>query len=369
MRYIDEAGELTGKKVVVRTDFDVPVGDDGIIGEEFRIARQRETIQYLLSHGARVLLVAHISAVPSFEPLLNQLQRLLGAQLTFCRDFDEVRAYWNDGGTLALLENVRTNPGEKDNNAAFAGQIVAGADLYINNAFAVCHREHASVVSAPLMVSSFAGLLLREETERLSHVMSAPAAGKVVFMGGAKASTKVPVIRRMMTHAEHVAVGGILANDVFKELGRDIGESRVDADAHELLRGLDLTDARLVLPTDSVLDGTQIMDMGPESAQAFAQLATQAKLIVWNGPVGKFEDSRFMPGTEAIARAIAESEAISVIGGGDTIAAVHRLGLLDRFDFVSTGGGAMLAFLAGEQLPGLKALGYYESHDAATQTQ
>jgi 3-phosphoglycerate kinase len=361
MNYIDSISDLTGKKVVLRTDFDVPVGDNNIIGEEFRITRQRATVQYLLSHGARVLLVAHISAVPSFEPLKPQLQRLLGAQMTFCRDFDQARDFWNDEGSLALLENVRTNPGEKDNDAAFAGQLVAGADLYVNNAFAVCHREHASVASAPLMVPSYAGILLREETEQLSRVLAAPAQGKVVFMGGAKASTKVPVVRRMIVNAEHVAVGGVLANDIFKELGYDIGDSRVDDDAHELLTGLDLHDPRLVLPTDSVKDGTQIMDMGPESAKAFAALAAGAKLIVWNGPVGKFEDARFMPGTEAIAHAIAESPATSVIGGGDTIAAVNQLGLLDHYDFVSTGGGAMLAFLAGEQLPGLKALGY--SHD------
>lgn len=359
MKYIDEAGPLAGKKVVLRTDFDVPVGSDGIIGEVFRIERQRAMVQYLLAQGARVLMVAHISAVPSFEPLINQLQRVLGAQIKFCRDFDQVSEYWADDGTLALLENVRSNAGEKDNNAAFAGQLVAGCDMYVNNAFAVCHREHASVASAPLMVPAYAGLLLREETQQLSRALTAPAEGKIVYMGGAKASTKVPVIRSMIGQAERVAVGGVLANDIFKELGMDIGASRVDEDAHELLIGLDLKDPRLVLPTDSLKDGTQIMDMGPQSAQAFAALAANAKLIVWNGPVGKFEDARFMPGTEAIARAIAASPAVSIIGGGDTIAAVNQLGLLSEYDFVSTGGGAMLAFLAGEQLPGLKALEYY----------
>jgi len=358
MKTIDEAGDLKGKKILVRTDFDVPVGDDGIIQEEFRIVRQQETIRYLLSRGARVLLAAHISAVPSFAPLMNQLQRLLGAQIKFCRDFDESKAYWNDDGTLAMLDNLRLSPGEQDNNEAFAGQLVAGADLYVNNAFAVCHREHASVVSAPLMLPAYAGLLVREETEKLSRVITAPAKGKVVYMGGAKASTKVPVIRHIIDKAEHVAVGGVLANDIFKELGRDIGSSRVDDDAHELLMGLDLNDPRLVLPTDTVADGGQVMDCGPASAKAFAALADGASLIVWNGPFGKFEDKRFMPGTEAIARAIAASTAFTVIGGGDTISAVNSLGLLDKFGFVSTGGGAMLAFLSGEELPGLRALEY-----------
>lgn len=362
MNYIDQVGDLRGKKVVLRTDLDVPVGEENAIQEEFRITRQQVMVQYLLSRGARVLMISHISAISSFKPLINQLQRLLGAQISFCRDFDDALAYWKGDGTLALLENVRTNPGEEDNDAAFAGQLAAGSDLYVNNAFAVCHREHASVASTPLMVPSYAGLLLREETEQLTRVLAAPEKGKLVIMGGAKASTKVPVIRSMIAKAEHVVVGGVLANDIFKELGKDVGDSRVDEDTHTLLQGLDLHDSRLVLPTDETKDGTQIMDMGPASAAAVAALAESAKLIVWNGPVGKFEDMRFLHGTETIARAIAGSDAVSIIGGGDTIAAVHQLGLLEKFDFVSTGGGAMLAFLSGQQLPGLKVLGYYESH-------
>lgn len=359
MKTIDQAGDLTGKKVLLRTDFDVPVGTDGVISEEFRIHRQLPMLEYLRAHGARVLLAAHINAMSSFEPLVNQLQRLLGVQMKFCKDFDAVQEFWKGEGTLALLENVRRNPGEKDNDAAFAGQLVAGCDLYINNAFAESHREYASVASAPLMVPSYAGLLLVEETQRLSSVIAAPADGKVIIMGGAKASTKVPVIRHLIGKAQYIAVGGVLANDIFKERGEDIGASRVDEDAHELLQGLDINDARLVLPTDSVTDDGHIVDMGPESARAFAALTVGAKLIVWNGPVGIFEDSRFMAGTEAIARAVASSGAETIIGGGDTIAAVNRLGLLDKYSFVSTGGGAMLAFLSGQQLPGLKALDYY----------
>ena len=361
MKTIDELKDLDGKKVFLRTDLDVPVGDDGVIQEEFRIARQRATVQYLLQRGARVIMAAHISAVPSLGPLLPQLQRIFGAQMLFCRNFDEKQDFLNKGGSLALLENVRSNPGEEDNNEAFAGQLVAGCDVYVNNGFAVCHREHASVATAPLMLPSYAGLLVAEEVARLSEAVRSPAAGKVVYIGGAKASTKVPVIRHLIDKAQAVAVGGVVANDILKEKGADVGPSRVDDDAHELLGGLDLTDPRLNVPTDHVRMEGQILDIGPETSAAFSALAADASFIIWNGPMGKFEEERFASGTRAVAAAIAASKALSVIGGGDTIAAVNAFGIpLEKFGFVSTGGGAMLAFLGGEQLPGLKALGYYD---------
>jgi phosphoglycerate kinase len=360
MRTLEQAGDLKGKKVFLRIDLDVPVGKDGIIEEEFRIVRQRENLQKLLSAGARVIMGAHISAVSSLEPLLPQLQRMLGGQMLFCRDFDAAQEFLAGQGTLALLENLRTNPGEEDNSESFAGSLVAGCDLYVNNAFAVCHREHASVATAPMIVPSYAGLLVVEECAHLRAVIEAPAVGKVIYMGGAKASTKVPVIRHLIDQAEMIAVGGVVANDILKEKGVDVAQSRVDEDAHELLAGLDLNDSRLVVPTDHVTSDGQILDLGPNSAAAFAALARDAKLIIWNGPMGKFEDDRYIAGTRAVAQAIADSSAQKVIGGGDTVSAVDKLGLLDTMGFVSTGGGAMLAFLAGQQLPGLKALGYYD---------
>jgi len=361
IRTLTQAGDLTGRAVFLRTDFDVPVGDDGIIGEEFRIAQQRATVQELLRRGARVVMAAHISAVPSLEPLVPQLQRILGVQMQFCRDFDARQRFLAGDGSLALLENVRANPGEEDNSEAFAGQLVAGCDFYVNNGFAVCHRDHASVATAPLMLPSYAGLLVEEEVARLGTAMDAPAEGKVVYIGGAKASTKVPVIRHLIGKAEHLAVGGVVANDILKERGADIGPSRVDEDAHELIAGLDVTDPRLHVPTDHSREDGQILDIGPATAAAFASLARSAKLIIWNGPMGKFEDDRFFAGTRAVAEAVAANGARAVIGGGDTIAAVVKAGIpLEKFGFVSTGGGAMLAFLAGQRLPGLKALGYYD---------
>lgn len=361
MKTLDRIGDLTGKHVLMRADFDVALGANGAVEEEYRIVRQRGTLEYLLSHGARVVLASHIGSAPSFKPLLPQLERHLGVQIRFCRDFDELSAFWKGPGNLALLENLRANPGETDNSEAFAGQLVAGSDLYVNNAFAVCHREHASVATAPLMLESCAGLLVQEEVGRLSAAASAPADGKVIFMSGAKASTKVPVIRALLDHASTIALGGIIANDLLRERGVDILASRTDEDAHALMQGLDVNDARLTLPTDfTVVDG-QYLDIGPITAAAYAELARGAKRIIWNGPMGKFEDARFLEGTRVLARAIADSSAEKVVGGGDTVAAIAKCGLrLDAFGFVSTGGGAMLAFLAGQQLPGLKALGYYD---------
>ena len=334
MRTLDQAGDIRGKTVFVRADFDVPLlrqgfgGQAGAIAETFRIERQKPTLEYLLSRGARVVLAAHISAVPSFEPLKPQLQQLLG--VTF-------------GTDVVLLENTRQNPGEEANDESFARELIAGCDIYVNNAFAVCHRAHASVVAAARLLPAYAGLLVQEETQRLAKFIDAPAQGKVVYIGGAKASTKIPVIEHLIERAEHMVVGGIAANEIL--------DGKTDVDTHN---------PKLHLPTDFVMDDGVARDIGPETARVFSALAMGASLIVWNGPMGRFEDARFMAGTEAIARAIAASGALSIVGGGDTISAVDVLGLLEKFTFVSTGGGAMLVFLAGTQLPGLKVLGYYD---------
>ncbi|MCC6934643.1 MAG: phosphoglycerate kinase [Candidatus Yanofskybacteria bacterium] len=361
MKTIDQAGDLNGKKVLMRADFDVPLDTQGNIAEEYRIVAQRECVRQLLDRGARVLMIAHSGSAPSFEPLVPHLERILGVQMRFCRDFADVQAYWSGAEAVALFENLRSDPGEEANDAAYARRLVEGCDLFVNNAFAVCHRAHASVVRIPGLVSSYAGPLIVKEVAQLARAISAPAKGKIVYMGGAKASTKVPVIRALLESAERIAIGGVLANDIFRVLGRDIGSSRVDEHPEELLAGLDVHDVRLVLPVDSVMDDGRIVDIGPESVALFVGLAAGASTIVWNGPLGEFEDPRFSAGTEAVARAIAASGAWTLVGGGDTIAAVARLNLLDRFGVVSTGGGAMLAFLAGEQLPGLQALGYYAS--------
>lgn len=327
MRTLDQAGDLRGKKVLMRADFDVPLlrqGSEGqaVIAEPFRIQRQKETLDYLREHGAQVTLMAHISpstalgtgSMPSFTPLMAQIQDILGP--------------------ITLLENLRSDPGEEANDLAFAKKITEGFDLYVNNAFAVCHRSHASMVTMPTLLPSYAGLLIQEEVGHLQKAIDAPVAGKVIFMGGAKVSTKMPTIEYLLDKAETIAIGGKLANEISSF-----------AKASE--------DARIHLPTDFASDK---MDIGPETTASFVMLAAAARFIVWNGPMGKFEDERFAAGTNALARAIAASHAEKIIGGGDTVAAVDKLGLLDRMGFVSTGGGAMLVFLSGQPLPGLNAL-------------
>lgn len=361
MNTIDAIGDLSGKRVLLRTDIDVPVSAEGRMTDTFRIRRQRPMIEHLLARGARVLMVAHMNAAPSFAPLVGQLTDLVGSPVTLCKDFHEIAEFWDDDNALALFENLRRFPEEEKNDIVFAQQLVAGCDFYINNGFAESHRPYASVSAVASLVPAYAGLLLVEEIKQLLNIIDAPSAGKVIFMGGAKTSTKIPVIQHLLPKAQHMAIGGVIANDILKELGTDIGSSRADENSHELLAGLELHDSRLVLPTDFIKDGDRFMDIGSHSIEAFTAVTRGAQLIVWNGPFGIFEDPRFQHGTEAVARAIASSGAQSIIGGGDTIAAVDQLGLLSAYSFVSTGGGAMLAFLSGQQLPALKALGYY--HD------
>lgn len=359
MKSVRDIPDIRGAPVLLRADFDVPVDEHGHVHEEFRIVKQKENLDFLLSRGARVVMVAHISAVESFRPLLPQLKKFLGREIGFADDLTEVHRFVQDAGSLLLLDNIRKWPEEERNDSAFAGELAAGFAAYVNNAFAVCHREHASVATVPFMLPSFAGLLVQAEIAQLRKVMDAPAAGKVVIMGGAKASTKVPVIRHLIANADAVLTGGVIALDIAKVLGNDIGASRVDPDAAELLAGLDLNDQRLHIPEDSVTDNGRILDTGPLTAARYRDIIATASTVIWNGPMGVFEDERYMPGTRAIAEAIVAGSAFSLIGGGDTIAAVHQLGLMEKFSHVCTGGGAMLAFLANQQLPGLVPLGVY----------
>lgn len=359
MRTIRDIGNLKDKKVLFRADFDVPLGSDNAILEPFRTIKQKEAIDALVSGGARVVMVAHIKAADSFKPLVAQFEALLGHQIVFIEDIAGIAPALAGEGSLFLLDNVRRWPGEKADDPEFARALAQGFDAYVNNAFAVCHRDHASVSAVAGLLPAYAGPLVERETGELAKALTAPAAGKVIVMGGAKAETKVPVIKNFLDKAERILLGGVIVNDILKAQGKDIGQSVADEDPQRLLAGLDPADKRLVMPQDYVIDQGRILDIGPQAIASYQEHLKRATMAIWNGPMGMFEDERFAAGTAAIARSVAESDTLSVIGGGDTIAAVDRLGMLDKFDFVSTGGGAMLAFLAGQELPGLKALGYY----------
>ncbi len=356
MRTLKEAGDLKGKKVLLRADFDIPVSDKGQIEESFRIKKQKDTLDYLVGQGAQVVMVAHISAVPSFAELMPQIHILLGHEVNFIKSISEVSAYLQNSTSPALLENIRLNPGEEKNDKELASQLSKGFDLYVNNAFAVCHRNHTSVSGITDFLPSFAGLLVEQEIAELKKSIDAPAEGKIVIMGGAKASTKVPVIKNLINKAEAVLVGGVVANDILKQKGQDMGSSVVDSDLHLLLMNLDLNDSRLHVPEDFIVFDNKILDIGDQTMKKYLEIIGAAQTIIWNGPMGLFENPMFAKGTNEVAQAISESSATTVMGGGDTISAVDKLHLLEKFGFVSTGGGAMLAFLAGDLLPGLEAL-------------
>ncbi len=362
--------DLKDKKVLLRVDFDVPVSDKGQIEEPFRIKKQKETLDYLVLHGAHVIMVAHISAVPSFADLIPQLHMLFGYEINFIKTVADIGAYFENYAGPALLDNIRQNDGEEKNDPEFAKQLAVGFDLYVNNAFAVCHRDHASVSAITKVLPSYAGFVVEEEVARLSEVINSPKEGKVIVIGGAKAETKVPVIKNFMGKANEILIGGVVANDILKEKGMDIGASLADENSKELLAGLDLASSVLALPKDFVISENKILDIGQETEKEYADIINNAGMVIWNGPMGMFERPEFAHGTKAVAEAMVSSKAKKIIGGGDTITAVDSLGLLGKFsaeggsasggDFVSTGGGAMLAFLAGNELPGLKALGFYE---------
>jgi len=353
---------LKGKKVLLRCDFDVPVSADGVIQEVFRIQKQKPMVDYLVKGGAVTVMAAHISDedTGSFNDLIPQLRKILGHEIKYFDALNDLEGLKRlEPGSLGIFHKLRDYKEEIKNDKKFAKKLSEGFDIYINNAFAACHRNHASVSAITEFLPSYAGFLVEDEVRELKKVMDAPRDGKLVIIGGAKAETKVPVIKNFADKAEKVIVGGIVANDILKEKGLDIGDSIADKNTKELLAGMDLNNNRLILPEDFNISDNKFFDIGPKSIAKYRDLIKNAKIIIWNGPLGMFEDPRFNSGTNSMAQAIADSGAFKVIGGGDTITAVNKLGLLDKFDFVSTGGGAMLAFLAGQKLPGLEALGYY----------
>lgn len=352
--------QLNNKTVLLRCDFDVPVVD-GKITEKFRIQKQKPVIDFLLKQSA-VVMVAHIKAVGSFKDIASQLENLLDRRFELIGNLGELgsKIYNLESGQLYLLDNIRNWPGEEKNDELFAKTLSIGFDLYINNCFSTSHRKHASISAITKFLPSYAGFLLEEEITQLDKMISIPKDGKIFIMGGAKTKTKIPVIKNFIDKSQNILVGGVVANDILKEMGVDIGLSVADRDTAGLLEGLDIKDNRLMMPFDFNIFEKKIFDIGPETIKEYVNVIKGAKVVIWNGPMGLFEDPRFSNGTYAIAKAVAASSGFKAIGGGDTIAAVDKLGLLGKFDFVSTGGGSMLAFLAGDKLPGLEALNYYD---------
>jgi phosphoglycerate kinase len=364
-----EKGTLRGKRVLVRLDLNVPIVD-GEVRDDFRIARSLPTLQFLRDEGAKVIIISHIESegAASLSRVASHIAKSLPLKAFIANLLDAPAVIANmQEGEVVMLENLRKDKGEKENDPVFAAKLANLADLYVFDAFAVAHREHASVVLVPKLLSSFAGPLLVREIDELSKCFNAPKPF-VFILGGAKFQTKLPLVERFLGLADTVFIGGALANDVFKEKGLEVGQSVVSG-GETNLKHIE-SNPKLLLPSDVVVDGPsgktvkeptqvgadeKILDAGPRAVSGLSDVLSEAAFVLWNGPVGDYEKG-FSEGTEGIARAIVESKARSVIGGGDTIAVVAKMGILDKFTFASTGGGAMIDFLAKGTLPGLDAL-------------
>lgn len=366
---IADVQDLKGKKVLLRLDLNVPiVGSE--VRDDFRIRRSMPTLAMLKEMGAKTIIISHIEneVTGSLSRVASYISRSieLKAFVTKLEDAPSVVNAMQDGDVI-MLENLRNNPGEKENDPIFAGRLASLADYFVNDAFAVSHREHASIVSVPKLIPSYAGPLFSEEVEQLSKAFNPPKPFMFI-VGGAKFDTKLPLIEKFLDIADYVFVGGALANDIYKEKGYEVGMSVV-AKARINLKHVEMN-PKLLVPVDviavnplgktakgpdSVGPDEKILDVGPRSLSQISDILSDVQFVIWNGPLGEYEKG-YTEGTEGLARAIAESRAKSVIGGGDTIAAVSKLGILDKFTFVSTGGGAMIEFLAQGTLPGIEAL-------------
>ncbi len=364
---LEDLGDVSGKSVLVRVDFNVPLGEGGQITDDFRIKSALPTLQWLLDQGASVTACSHLGRPKgevnpkfSMEPVRTYLAEVLPE--------------------VTLLENLRFNPGETSNDPAFVDELVADHDFYVNDAFGASHRAHASVVGVPSRIPSAAGRLLAKEIGVLLGVREEPRRPLVAVMGGAKVSDKLSVIEALLGHVDALVIGGGMAYTFQKSLGHSIGNSLCEDDMVETCGRLLKGDKPIHLPVDGVAmapggklcdpddtsevkivgadvpDEWESVDIGPETSAKFSDIIADAGSVLWNGPMGVFEDPRFSAGTETVAQAIAESSAFTVVGGGDSAAAAKKFGVDDQVDHVSTGGGASLELIEKGDLPGLEAL-------------
>jgi phosphoglycerate kinase len=383
--------DVKGKRVFLRVDFNVPLDEERNIRDDTRIKAALPTLTYLLEQGAAVIAASHLGRPKgqfkpefSLKPVAARLSELISGKVIQAEDVigDKVEIMKNelDAGQVLLLENLRFYPGETGNDPDFARQLARGVEVYVNDAFGACHRAHASIVGIPKYVEkSAAGFLLSKEVEYLSRAVHYPQKPYVAILGGAKVSDKIPVIESLLSKAENILIGGAMAYTFFAAQGLGVGRSLVEEDKKDLaLNLLDKAKSKgvdFLLPEDHVVAASidphaeaktilglpipsdlMALDIGPRTVEKYKKIISSAKTIFWNGPMGVFEIDQFATGTIQLALAVADSDALSIVGGGDSVAAVYKAGVQERISHISTGGGASLEYIANETLPGIEAL-------------
>jgi phosphoglycerate kinase len=382
--------DLKGKRVLIRVDFNVPLDENGAITDDARIRAALPTIQHVMGKGGKVVLMSHLGRPKKVDrklsliPVARRLSELLGTSVSMAPDCmgDKVKAMVDalKPGEVLMLENLRFHPEEEKNDPAFAKALAEMGDVYINDAFATAHRAHASTAGVCGYVKeSAAGFLMEKEVEYITRVLTNPDRPFAAILGGAKVSDKLEIVENLLDRADKILIGGGMAFTFIKALGWEVGKSLVEEDlvgkAREIMEKARSKGIKFYLPVDCVCapgpkepsgavvrtvqeipEGLMGLDIGPASSRLFCEALEGCRTIVWNGPMGVFEVKEFSSGTVSIAKAVASSPGLTIVGGGDTDAALHLSGLSDKVSFVSTAGGAFLEMLGGRELPGVKAL-------------
>lgn len=383
--------DLKGKRVFLRVDFNVPLDDKRNITDDTRIKAVLPTLNFLLEQKARIIIGSHLGRPkgkkdPQFSlyPVSKKLSQLIPHRITLAPDCagKEVDLLKQKQGSeeVILLENLRFHPEEKQNDDSFALELAKGVDYYVNDAFAACHRAHASIVAITRFVNkAAAGFLVRQEMDYFSRIIEAPQRPYMAILGGAKVSDKIPVLANLILKANAVLIGGAMSYTFFKAMGFEVGKSLVEQEKQELslelLKKAGEKGVRIFLPSDHIIakeikpgiefqtltrfpipEEYMALDIGPETVKKYSEFIKNAKTLFWNGPMGVFEIDEFSRGTAGIARAVAASDSLSIVGGGDSVAAIKKTGMEKNISHISTGGGASLELIANETLPGIEAL-------------
>ena len=382
--------DVKGKKVLVRCDFNVPQDENGNITDNRRIVSALDTIKYLLDNNAKIILCSHLGRPKgefkkefSLAPIAAELSKLLGKEVKLAKDVigESAQELVNNmkEGDIVLLENVRFHREETDNDPEFAKKLASFADVYVNDAFGTAHRAHASTAGVAAYLPAVSGFLIEKELDFMGEKLNNPERPFMAILGGRKVSDKIGVIESLLEKVDTLMIGGAMAYTFFKAMGYNVGNSICELDkldlAKELMEKAKQKGIKFMLPVDTrigkefkpdteskvvkyneIPDGWEGFDIGDETIKIYVEELSKAKTVVWNGPVGLFEFDKFAVGTNSLAKALADLDAVTIIGGGDSAAAIEKLGISDKFSHISTGGGASLEFLEGKKLPGIECL-------------